>query len=125
MARGGRRQGQPGRSYPNRTDLNRNLAAAAPSQQPIRAASGQTYGERGRQEAAQRMMPLPEVAVPPLDAPSMRPGEPVQAGLPSGPGPGPEAVRAVGQPQDPLADLRALYAAYPHEDLLALLWEEG
>lgn len=57
-----------------------------------------------------------------LTAPTDRPGEPVTAGLASGPGPGPEAL---GQPplqQDPTVGLlKGLLSAYPNPDLQALL----
>lgn len=47
--RGGARLGQQGQSYSNRSDLN----------QPVRTATGQPYGEAGRQAAAQKVIPLP------------------------------------------------------------------
>lgn len=68
--------------------------------QPISAAPGQTYGERGAQEAAQQVMPMAgdpfgaaEAFNPqaqPLSAPA--PDGPIEAGLPTGPGAGPEAL---------------------------------
>jgi hypothetical protein len=112
IPRGGRRTGTPGKAYANRTDLNL----------PAQAATGQQYGQRIQQIAAQRAMPVGRPAtdaVPqgggrsattsgsapaappagplpgglmPLDAPSQRPGEPVTAGLAVGPGAGPEAL---------------------------------
>lgn len=120
MPRGGTRQGVPGATYTNRSDLNE-------SRQPVRAATGQPYGERKQQVEAQRVNPLPQQASPPqvvpIDAPSQRPDEPVTAGLPFGPGPGPEAlgVPAV-QPDDDIGiQLRNLYRQYPNNDLLALI----
>ena len=58
MARGGRRQGTPGTNYPKRVDLT----------QPIKAISGQEYGQRAAIEQAQRNIPLPNNAAgpPPL-----------------------------------------------------------
>ena len=124
--RGGRRQGQPGKTYQNRSDLN----------QAPRAVPGQTYGQAGAQIAAQRAVPLPNAqaqmapgsapstTVPapvPLDAPTTRPGEPVTAGIAMGPGAGPEAVlagpNATAGGLDPLDEMRALFAAYPSDDL--------
>ena len=96
----------------NRSDL------AVPNVQ----APAQVYGERQQQQAAQRAVPI---AAPPVPAPagatptpapggtgglppvsgpgilpflheSNRPNEPVTAGLPTGPGPGPEALSGVG-----------------------------
>jgi hypothetical protein len=113
MPRGGRRTGTPGTSYGSRTDLNANRGAV-----PIAAASGQTYGAKKAQMDAQRAMPIappPASAMPaalsgppsrpvpgqmpgevvPLDAPSQRPNEPLTAGLPVGPGAGPEVLGAL------------------------------
>lgn len=111
MASGGVRQGQPGKQYPNRTDMA----------QGVRAASGQAYGERKAQEDAQRAIPLPQVpqAVP-LNAPTQRPDEPVTAGLPFGPGPGP-AVLGLPGTDDPAEHILALYRKFPSNDLLRLL----
>lgn len=139
MPRGGRRTGTPGASYTNRTDLA----------VPAAAASGQQYGQRAQQMAAQRAMPVapppaPNLAPPaapratppgappepmtmpgqvvPLDAPSMRPNEPITAGLPVGPGAGPEALGPLGgQSEDVATQLRAIYARFPNEDLRSLL----
>lgn len=54
-----------------------------------------------------------------LLAPSQRPSEPVTAGLPSGPGPGP-GVLPTG-PDVVGAQLRALYAVSPSPDILRLI----
>jgi hypothetical protein len=143
MPRGGWRTGSPGASYSNRTDLNRPVAPAA--------ASGQQYGKRAEQMAAQRAMPIappPTDAVPtasppgappatqglsappgplpgqvvPLDAPSARPGEPVTAGLPVGAGAGPEALGPLaGMSNDVEAELRAIYSRFPNEDVRSML----
>lgn len=115
MPRGGTRQGTPGRSYANRTDLQ----VVKPL--PIQTATGQQYGKAAEQRAAQRAIPMgrpPTDAVPtapaapatggpgasspapgplpgtltPLDAPTQRPNEPFTAGMPTGAGPGPEAL---------------------------------
>jgi len=119
MGQGGRRQGTPGKAYPNRTDLNAD-------RQPVRVPSGGRYGDRQAAEAAQRIMPLPDNRpdVVPLDAPSRRPDEPVTAGLPVGPGPGPEILGpAAGPDQDSeiAAQIRALYRQFPSNDLLRFL----
>lgn len=71
--------------------------------QPLRAPTGMPYGDQGPLLDAQRQAPLPETPRPNitgLDAPTARPSEPVTAGAPFGPGPGPEALalRAPGQP---------------------------
>ena len=91
MARGGRRQGTPGRGYSNRTDLgmrpdmSQNTAASggivapAPTPAPQEPA---LVGPPGRSPDDSPM----------LLSPSQRPGEPVTAGLSTGPGSGPEAL---------------------------------
>jgi hypothetical protein len=108
VPRGGRRSGAPGQAYPNRTDLT----AAGNKAQPIAAAPGQPYGAAKAQTDAMRAMPLPNAqaadasavmqaarnfdlsanAAPPLHRPTERPTEPVTAGAPLGPGPGPETL---------------------------------
>lgn len=146
MPRGGRREGRPGTAYAQRTDLT--------GTQPIRAATGQAYGERAEQVAAQRAIPLagrtspgpsapptrPPVAgssgggrggpalslmpgqLTPLDAPSQRPDEPVTAGLAMGAGPGPEVLGLLAGQQDSVAaELRAIYARFPTEEMRSLL----
>lgn len=134
MPRGGRRAGTPGKSYGNRTDLNTNRTL------PVRTAPGQAYGVAGQQAEAQRAIPLrpqppagpppstdampgpagPSSPVVPLDAPTARPNEPLTAGVNIGPGPG---APPMSQPApDPLIEeLRAVYLAFPNEDLRELL----
>lgn len=94
--------------------------------------TGQTYGEATRQRASQRMVPTGpsptgEVELGPFDRPTETPDEPVTAGLPIGPGPGPEAIPAAGiQPgskQDLMLQVRAIASRYPNPALLALLTE--
>lgn len=105
MARGGRRQGRSGAKYPNRSDLQTGQRL------PVQAPSGGSYGSRTQLEEAQRAVPLravggtgvaqpatgaaptpAPVALPPLDAPTENPTEPVTAGSAFGDGPGPEAL---------------------------------
>lgn len=134
--RGGKRQGAQGRSYAERTDLN----------QAPRAVPSQTYGDGARQIEAQRAAPLPSApspgaaassqggtsppgmagpelmgllaALPGLGDPSTRPSEPLTAGLPFGPGPGPlPPVRGPGA----VGLLRRMVAENPDPDLFALL----
>ncbi len=122
MARGGRRAGNKGTSYPNRTDLQG-------AQLPVSAPTGLPYGDRAKLIAAQRAVPMgsappaapspaggggssPPPAAPspgpapgtlPFTGPTQRPAEPVTAGLPLGPGPGPEALTMnQANPNDPL-----------------------
>lgn len=57
----------------------------------------------------------------PLDGPTARPGEPVTAGAPVGPGPGPE-VLGMGR-GDELDEIRALYQRFPSEELRQIIEE--
>lgn len=136
--RGGKRTGRPGTAYSNRSDLTQ-----APS-----AAPNQEYGKAAEQMRAQRQVPLPKQAVPspsspaqagsappvsppggaapvppgglgPLTAMTGRPNEPLTAGMPTGPGPGPEVLDQGGL--SPLDEIRAMYAAYPSADLRRLI----
>jgi hypothetical protein len=140
MPSGGRRQGTPGRNYPNRRDMR--------TKQAPKAAQGQPYGEAGQQLAAQKQIPLSRTpapspqpggtaalagmvgggaqSVPPLNAPSTRPNEPLTAGLATGPGPGPEALNLpaqVSEDDQMLAVLRAFHQAYPNTDIARLISE--
>jgi hypothetical protein len=132
LPRGGRRAGRPGTLYPQRSDLRRPLPPTAPT--------GLPYGQHAALVDAQRQVPMgpagppapgsaapPPAAPPPpvlpgslgaFDRPSERAGEPVTAGLPTGPGPGPEVLGAMNPTHD---ELRALYRAFPNEDLRELL----
>lgn len=116
--RGGSRQGQAGKAYANRTDLTQAPAAAATD----------TYGEAAALKRGQEMVPLPQappVAGPApgeltsLSAPSMRPAEPVTAGMDRGPGPGSESLAIMPDPV--LETLRAAYARFPNESIGAML----
>jgi hypothetical protein len=111
MPPGGYRQGTPGQAYPQRTDL-------AADTQPVRSPKTKVQGDRKRREDAQRIMPLSRQpptpgSLTPLTAPTERPGEPIQAGLPMGPGAGPSSMIAPTGGTDALFDVRALAAAYP------------
>lgn len=113
--------------YAQRTDL------LAP-----KAAPGQTYGEAGKQMAAQRAVPMgnPTPSIQqapaqrptpgqagPLTRPTERPQEPITAGAPFGPGRTPVAAGySAPRNTDPvLAELRALYAAYPNDALADMI----
>lgn len=123
MARGGRRAGRPGAAYSNRTDLHQPLPVAAPT--------GLPYGARGELIAAQRQVPMapapspaggspqPPAPVPPghpsiaLGRPTERPQEPITAGIPLGPGPGPEALTNTGMAQQNVTALLGQLANQP------------
>ena len=131
MARGGQRAGTPGKAYAQRTDLH----------QPVTVAPGQEYGGRKMLENAQKVVPLPEqpptpspsppaagAASPAMPAgpqpglspgeldftrPTERPNEPVTAGLPVGPGPGPEALNLPSAAGQTAMQLSTIYANVP------------
>ncbi len=124
------------KQYPNRSDLRNPAKKVA-----VQAAPGQTYGEAGKQMAAQRAVPM---AAPPTDntpapapqqprvspgsmgslnRPTERPTEPLTAGAPFGPGRNQPIGGYVGpRNNDPILDeLRALYATFPSDDLADML----
>jgi hypothetical protein len=115
MPRGGSRSGRPGSTYSNRSDLQNapRLAPAAQTNQP--------YGEAGAQIARQLEIPMAPPPPPtPLSAPTTRPTEPVQAGLSTGPGPGPEAIPALNI-NAPDADLIQFAQYLPALELMTTL----
>jgi hypothetical protein len=123
------------KQYSNRSDL-RNSAKL-----PAKAATGQTYGEAGKQMAAQRAVPMaapptdvaptatpqqPRVApgsMGPLNRPTERPDEPVTAGAPFGPGRNQQLGGYMGaRNSDPILDeLRAIYSVSPNEALADMI----
>lgn len=119
---GGYRQGTQGKAYPQRTDLGRD-------RQPSRVPKGKEYGKRQKAEQSQAAMPLPDASripppgsVPSLTAPTSRPGEPVTAGIPIGPGPGGSRAVPAAAGSQALFDLRALAAQYPdYENLFRII----
>lgn len=128
MPRGGRRSGRVGKSYANRSDLNGGPL-------PVQTAPSPQYGARVASERQQQAVPLSAPPTPPpaaqpqqmverpappdLFAPTMRPDEPLTAGIDGGAGPGSEAINATDDPVT--LDLRRLYLAYPNEDLRELI----
>jgi hypothetical protein len=105
----------------------------------IQAATGQTYGEAGKQMAAQRAVPMgraptdvAQTAIPrpvpgtlgSLTRPTERPTEPVTAGANFGSGP---SAMGAGIPMptsadaSAIAEIRAIAQLYASDDLLDLL----
>ncbi len=146
MPRGGKRYGTPGKAYQNRSDLRvpnmqapspqygvraqqqaaqRAVPIAAPATDvppPPTAPTGGGAGAAGTGGGG--ALPVLPGQVTPLDAPTERPNEPVTAGVPLGPGPGPEALGplgAPGSPEDEVMALRAALNAYPSQELMALV----
>ena len=116
--------------YANRSDMRNPAGKIA-----ARAATGQTYGEAGKQIAAQKAVPMgaapTDVQPRPVPGtlggfarPTERPMEPITAGANFGAGP--NAIQAgipmmMNSRQQAIEELRAIYAAYPTEDLADLL----
>jgi hypothetical protein len=121
------------KQYSNRSDLQ-NPAGKVAKQ----AAKGQAYGKAGQQMAAQSVVPM---AAPPTQQaqqrefvrpgtlgafgrPTEAPLEPTTAGASFGPGATPlEAgtLPRLSTETSVMEQLRAIYAAYPNEDLADLL----
>lgn len=106
MARGGKRQGQPGAAYGNRTDLNVNRAPTVST--PAAPAANQAPMVSGAPSLTPDQTPFPT-------DPSQRPGEPVTAGL-SAAMPGMPEVR-----DDSYTLIQALMLHSPNPDLARLL----
>lgn len=120
--------------------------------QPIQTPKGEDYGEANAMADRQRVQPvagaattpatpqsavpgsgsaggpLPGMApgqIPGLSDPSAFPEEPLTAGLPNGPGPGPEALRSAAFGPQELSNMRAIFLRYPNDDLRRLIeWTE-
>lgn len=85
MPRGGKRQGTPGKAYANRTDMTSDYNmqdGRSPAAGGIEAPAG----------AAPMALPVYPDQTPNLSDPTQRPTEPITAGLPTGAGPGPDAL---------------------------------
>lgn len=121
-------------AYANRTDLNNPAQKVARQVVP-----GQTYGKATQQMNAQRAVPMGKSptdtqpvqrpvpgTIGKLTRPSERPGEPITAGAPFGPGPNgntplPTAPPEKGSRQDLAERVRAIYSMYPNPNLMSLL----
>lgn len=113
--------------------------------QAPKAPNDQAYGMRGDQIAAQQAIPLPQQQTPagqmaqqqpemnvveqarqfdpgitPLTAPTERPGEPVQAGLAMGPGPGPDIFSQPARANAAADVLVALAQSSGNDEMLEL-----
>ena len=124
--------------YPNRTDLQNPTQKVAKM-----AATGQAYGEAGKQLAAQSAVPMgaspADNAAPQLPQPGQlgdltrgteRPQEPDTAGMPFGPGVGPEVFGAPmngnigpGSIEDLIHQVRYIYSKYPNSAVLQLMMD--
>ena len=121
--------GSSGGAYKNRTDLT----------QPVALPTNLPYGERQQLQQAQQGAPLPQVAPTPqapqdpavaaaaahngpaptqsLAAPTQRPMEPIQHGLPTGPGGGPEVLGSTDNTAAVLARLAMSTGSSAIQDL--------
>ncbi len=112
------------KQYPNRSDLRGGKVAK-------QTVTGQTYGQATQQMQAQSAVPMaqaptdkPVIAPGSLGAfnrPTVRPDEPVTAGASFGPGPTPRTQFAPMTNDNVLIELRALYEAYPSDELADML----
>lgn len=91
-ARGGRRQGTPGKGYSNRTDLATDYAPGSPASGGMVTLSPHGV-EMQSGPAGPAAMPSAPEDTPMLSDPTNRPDEPITAGLRAGPGPGPVSPR--------------------------------
>lgn len=84
---------------------------------------GQVYGEQAAQQRAMQQQPMgPQPGLsrrppPALTAPTSRPNEPVQAGLSTGPGPGPEALGVQDSDQLTIETLRQIRRNFPSKTI--------
>lgn len=91
MPRGGRRQGQPGVSYGQRTDMNMDHAPEGTVGTQVKTAASASI-DTPPPTAPGRDGMYPE-DTPNLMGPTRNPDEPITAGLPTGPGPGPTTLK--------------------------------
>lgn len=115
MPRGGKRQGTQGNAYSNRTDLTSNYGS-----------KGDPASGNIQPPTDQRALMGPAIGadmVPNIGDPSMRMDEPVTAGLPVGPGSGPEALGPMPPPpMDPVRQVvQAMMMVAPNPDLVRLM----
>lgn len=131
--KGGARQGAPGQAYGNRTDLNNRMPVEVAQNQTYgkaaeqRAAQGAVpmgstpvaatpqapqapQSETIMGNMPQRQAPVVAPGTSPFLDATNRPSEPITAGLPIGPGPGPEAL---GRPQNAISQALGSLAAMP------------
>jgi hypothetical protein len=94
-----------------------------PASQAPKYMPGLGYGKGGENMANQQAaalagnptpsVPTPTVQAIPLSAPTMRPNEPVTAGIDRGPGPGSEAIQIPNMAQNPSHTIKTLAAQDP------------
>ncbi len=112
------------KQYPNRSDLRGGKVAK-------QTVTGQTYGQATQQMQAQSAVPMAQAptdkpvitpgSLGAFNRPTERPDEPVTAGASFGPGPTPRTQFAPMTNDNVLIELRALYEAYPSDELADML----
>ena len=109
---GGPRQGTPGKSYGNRTDLMNNYRSSADTAK--RGLVGNIMGDVG---------PAFTAGERGFNRPTDRPGQHVMAGAPMGPGGGPadHGLPMAGPSNDFADKLRGLYLADPDPGLAEII----
>lgn len=120
--RGGRRQGQTGKAYANRSDLN---TAAPPGTAATPAHGPDPFGNQAAAQRAQQIIPVQPPPQPgsfgALDRPSERPGEPITEGMAMGAGRGPEVLPVPIGENRVVDELRAIFAVNPTPALAEML----
>lgn len=112
MPRGGPRNPNAGTKLTRRTDM-----LDKPRNVPVATGPSEVYGQSTALREAQQQVPMARPSPPDLDAPTARPDEPITAGMPFGPGPGPEAI-GMNPTRTTEDELRALIRRYPLPGLL-------
>lgn len=122
MPRGGRRKARIGDAKGNRTDMNSPAAQAASVNRPPRIRGAPGVPTKGLQQTpgAARQPAQPAGAQGSLTRPTERPDEPLTAGAPMGPGPGPDALPPPA-PSTAADELRALFIQFPSPELRELI----
>ena len=101
--------------YPQRTDLQKV---------PMPTPDTGTYGQAAAQRKALQQVPAGIPKLPVFNRPTEAPGEPVMAGVPIGPGPGPEALAPIpglgmGNQTPAQADIERMRRTLPALEALA------
>jgi hypothetical protein len=109
-----------GLPYGERKQLETSMSAV-PMSGPSGAVAPPSPAPGGPPDQAALMQALQNYQPPQgdLTAPTANPNEPVTAGLPSGPGPGPGTMQAA--PDLIGAQLNAIFQQFPNDDLLRII----
>lgn len=104
-------------------------AEAALERQQLQPVAGAATPSSSPSPSQPSPAPMPGMGpgeIPTLADPSAFPDEPLTAGLSSGAGPGPEALRSASFGPQELSTMRAIFLKYPNDDLRRLIeWTES